>query len=107
MRAFRAYSWPGNIRELENVVERALILSTGDVLTIDPLFPETHRDVSPSTIGLLSEVERRHILDVLEQCGWKVGGKGNAAERLGLNRCTLLSRMKKLGISRPKRRAGG
>ena len=101
MRAFRAYAWPGNIRELENVVERALILSTGAVLTIDPLFPGTHREVRRPTTGLLSEVERRHILDVLEQCGWKVGGKGNAAERLGLNRCTLLSRMKKLGIKRP------
>ena len=105
MRAFRAYSWPGNIRELENVVERALILSTGAVLTIDPLFPGTRPDASPPTTGLLSEVERRHILDVLEQCGWKVGGKGNAAERLGLNRCTLLSRMKKLGIEPASRAA--
>jgi transcriptional regulator of acetoin/glycerol metabolism len=102
MRAFRAYSWPGNIRELENVMERALILSTGAVLTIDAPFPGTHRSVSPPTAGLLSEVERRHILDVLEQSGWKVGGNGNAAERLGLNRCTLLSRMKKLGIKRPE-----
>ena len=83
------------------MVERALILSTGAVLMIDPLFPGTHREVSRPTSGLLSEVERRHILDVLEQCGWKVGGKRNAAERLGLNRCTLLSRMKKLGIKRP------
>jgi transcriptional regulator with GAF, ATPase, and Fis domain len=101
MRALRAYSWPGNIRELENVVEHALILSTGSVLTIDAPFPGTRRDASPPTPGLLSEVERRHILDVLEQSGWKIGGKGNAAERLGLNRCTLLSRMKKLGIERP------
>jgi formate hydrogenlyase transcriptional activator len=107
MRALRSYAWPGNIRELENVVERALILSTGAVLTIDPLFPGTHRDVSRPTTGLLSDVEHRHILDVLEECGWKVGGKGNAAERLGLNRCTLLSRMKKLGIRRPKPRTGG
>jgi formate hydrogenlyase transcriptional activator len=101
MRALRAYSWPGNIRELENVVERALILSTGAVLTIDAAFPGTRRDAASRTTGLLSEVERRHILDLLELCGWKVGGKGNAAERLGLNRCTLLSRMKKLGIRRP------
>jgi transcriptional regulator with GAF, ATPase, and Fis domain len=100
MRALRSYAWPGNIRELENVVERALILSTGAVLMVDPLISGS-RPSSEGTASSLSEVERRHILDVLEQCGWKVGGKGNAAERLGLNRCTLLSRLKRLGIKRP------
>jgi transcriptional regulator with GAF, ATPase, and Fis domain len=101
MRAFRAYSWPGNIRELENVVERALILSTGPTLAIDPMFAGARRTHPQPASALLSEVERQHILDVLEQCGWKVAGKGHAAERLGLNRSTLLSRMKKLGIRRP------
>jgi len=101
MRALRAYAWPGNIRELENVVERALILSTGPVLAIDPLFPAARPDLSSPGSGLLSDVERQHILDVLEQCGWRVAGRGNAAERLGLNRSTLVSRMKKLGIRRP------
>jgi formate hydrogenlyase transcriptional activator len=102
MRAFRAYAWPGNIRELENVVERALILSTGATLAIDPLFAGARTNVRPDAGALLSDVERQHILDVLELCGWKVAGRGNAAERLGLNRSTLLSRMKKLGISRPQ-----
>jgi len=101
MQAFRAYAWPGNIRELENVVERALILSTGRTLAIDPMFPGGRRNPLQPTTALLSDVERQHILDVLEQCGWRVAGKGNAAERLGLNRSTLLSRMKKLGIRRP------
>jgi len=101
MKAFRAYSWPGNIRELENVVERALILSNGTTLAIDPMFPGVRRDVASPVGGLLSDVERRHILGVLEQCGWKVAGKGHAAERLGLKRGTLMFRMKKLGITRP------
>jgi chemotaxis protein methyltransferase CheR len=89
------------VRELENVVERALILSTGPTLAIDPLFAGA-RAKAPAAGALLSDVERQHILDVLDQCGWKVAGKGNAAERLGLKRGTLLFRMKKLGISRPR-----
>jgi formate hydrogenlyase transcriptional activator len=101
MRAFRAYAWPGNIRELENVVERALILSTGTTLAVDERFLGARREVARPASGLLADVERRHILDVLDACGWKIAGKGNAAERLGLNRSTLLFRMKKLGISRP------
>jgi len=100
MRAFCAYSWPGNIRELENVVERALILSDGPILAADPMFFGESLPGEAATSGSLSEVERQYIIDVLQQCGWKVAGKGNAADRLGLNRSTLLSRMKKLGISR-------
>ncbi len=104
MRAFCAYAWPGNVRELENVVERALILSNGPVLAAESLLPETR--LSGPASASLQEVERLHILDVLEQCGWRVAGQGNAAERLGLNRSTLLSRMKKLGIRRPGSQAG-
>jgi transcriptional regulator with GAF, ATPase, and Fis domain len=100
MRAFCAYSWPGNIRELENVVERALILSDGPTLATDPMFLNGRLDSDVASAGSLSDVERQYILDVLQQCGWKVAGKGNAADRLGLNRSTLLSRMKKLGINR-------
>lgn len=101
MRAFRDYSWPGITRELENIVERALILSNGPTLAIDPMFAGAQRSPPRAESVLLAEVERQHILDVLEQCGWKVAGKGHAAERFGLNRSTLLSRMNKLGIRRP------
>ena len=102
MRAFTAYSWPGNVRELENVVERALIMTSGDTLAADPAF----LDAAPVVPGVgpkasLAEAERAHIRAVLDDCGWKVSGKGNAADRLGLKRSTLQFRMKKLGISRP------
>jgi formate hydrogenlyase transcriptional activator len=102
MQAFRAYDWPGNIRELENVVERALILSTGTTLATDALFSSPRTRPASAASALLSDVERQHILDILEQCDWTVAGKGNAAEQLGLNRSTLLSRMNKLGIRRPR-----
>jgi transcriptional regulator with GAF, ATPase, and Fis domain len=107
MRAFRAYAWPGNVRELENVIERALILTTGPSLAIDPQFAGGRQGLPPPASALLSDVERQHILDLLEQCAWKVAGKGNAAERLGLNRSTLLSRMAKLGIRRPRPETAG
>jgi transcriptional regulator with GAF, ATPase, and Fis domain len=103
MRAFTAYSWPGNVRELENVVERALIMTTGDTLATDPAFLEAAPVVSAAgPTATLAESGRAHILAVLEECGWKVSGKGNAAERLGLSRSTLQFRMKKLGITRPE-----
>jgi formate hydrogenlyase transcriptional activator len=81
------------------VVERALILTDGPTLAVDPQFPGV-RAAAPVASGTLREVEREYILDVLAQCGGKVAGPGNAAARLGLNRSTLLSRMKKLGIDR-------
>jgi transcriptional regulator with PAS, ATPase and Fis domain len=99
MRAFESYAWPGNVRELENVVERALIVSTGPTLELDAPFLEARVDTPGAS---LDDVQRVHILDVLKQCGWKVAGKGNAAERLGLKRGTLQFRMKKLGIRRPE-----
>ena len=102
MQAFTAYSWPGNVRELENVVERALIMTSGETLMADPAF----LDAAPAVpvvgpTASLAEAERAHIRAVLADCGWKVSGKGNAAERLGLNRSTLQFRMSKLGIERP------
>jgi formate hydrogenlyase transcriptional activator len=107
MRALVAYSWPGNIRELENVIERALIVSTGSTLAIPPTVRESFRAEPPSRDGSrLDEVERAHILAVLESCGWRISGKGNAAERLGLNRSTLQFRIKKLGIRRPGQEGG-
>ncbi|HEX9186113.1 MAG TPA: sigma 54-interacting transcriptional regulator, partial [Vicinamibacteria bacterium] len=108
LRAFQKYAWPGNVRELENVVERCLILSNGPVLAMDPLFGggvSSRRSVAPRASAdapdALAEVEKIHILAVLQDCGWRIGGPGNAAERLQIKRTTLLSRMRKLGIRRP------
>jgi transcriptional regulator with PAS, ATPase and Fis domain len=98
MRALETYAWPGNVRELENVIERALIVTTGSTLAIDAGFLEDARQAVGTS---LDDVQRAHIQEVLRQCGWKVAGKGNAAERLGLKRGTLQFRMKKLGIERP------
>jgi transcriptional regulator with GAF, ATPase, and Fis domain len=103
MRAFVAHPWPGNVRELQNVVERALIMTDGSTLAADPAFLEgapiaATRDHEAAT---LADAERAHIRSVLDQCSWKIAGRGNAADRLGLKRSTLQSRMKKLGLERP------
>jgi DNA-binding NtrC family response regulator len=102
MRAFTAYSWPGNVRELENVIERALIMTSGATLAADAAFLEAAPVVpAAGPKATLAEAERAHIRAVLDDCGWKISGKGNAAERLGLKRSTLQYRMKKLGLARP------
>ena len=112
MRALESYDWPGNVRELENVIERALILSTGSTLDIEDLggigAPRAVASApavpaaSLSPLRRLDEVEREHIRGVLERCGWRVNGTGNAAEVLGLHPNTLRFRMKKLGVARPR-----
>ena len=99
MQALERHAWPGNVRELENVIERALIVSTGPTLAIDSPFLDVADEDTPGT--RLDDVQRSHIAAVLRQCGWKIAGKGNAADRLGLKRGTLQFRMKKLGIQRP------
>ena len=104
MQALCRYSWPGNVRELEHVVERAVILSPGPELRI-PLSEfesvETAGAQTPAkSTEKLEEIERGHILSVLRETKGKIGGTGGAAERLGMNRTTLNSRMQKLGISR-------
>jgi len=103
--ALVAYDWPGNIRELRNVLERAMILSRGETLELElPLDPRRSQPVpagSASDKGLAA-MERRHIVNVLEQCDGKIKGTGNAAEQLGLKPSTLRSRMKKLEILRPR-----
>jgi DNA-binding NtrC family response regulator len=107
MDALTTYDWPGNVRELRNTIERAMILSPGATLELSTDFPwdRNAKRVSTRIRGRksekLDEVERAHIVSMLEECGWKVRGKGGAAERLGLKRTTLQSRMKKLGIQRP------
>ena len=99
MEALCRYSWPGNIRELEHVIERAVILSSGPVLTI-PAFEPAPADAAPPTSSALEDVEREHIIRVLRETKGKIGGPGGAAERLGMNRTTLNSRMQKLKIPR-------
>ena len=100
--AMRAYDWPGNVRELANVIERAVILTTGETLVIDEAFVRASEPAARQPEAEdLKTVERAHIIDTLERCGWKVKGSGHAAERLGLNPSTLRARMKKLGINRP------
>lgn len=96
-----AYDWPGNIRELENVVERAMILSPGPTLELHESFNNSPRSApSNSDSWSLADINRQHILDVLEGCSWRIKGRGNAADRLGLKPSTLRYRMKKLGIAR-------
>ncbi len=102
MDTLRLYSWPGNIRELENVVERAMIASTGDTLQLDAALPITMR--TPAQSGApddLDTVQRTHIETILQQCGGRINGTGNAAERLGIHPNTLRFRMKKLGVLSP------
>src|SRR5262249_43282604 len=109
------YAWPGNVRELENVIERAVILSPGTALQIpvgdlkaaaappsrgsSPLpEPGGNRDGHAS----LADAEREHILRTLRETDWVRGGPKGAATRLGMKRTTLQSKMKKLGIARPR-----
>jgi two-component system, NtrC family, response regulator HydG len=98
----RAYSWPGNIRELEHIIERAVLLSDGPVLRVtvlpDGQPPDSVGARSIPTLATLEEAEREHIRRVLGHTGGRISGKGGAADVLGLPDSTLRSRMKKLGI---------
>ncbi len=97
------YAWPGNIRELQNLIERAVILTRGNVLEI-PLseFERPAQSVSEQSVSsTLESVERDHILRVLRESNWVIGGPKGAALRLGMNRTTLNNRLRKLGITRP------
>ncbi len=97
LEALARYTWPGNVRELRNVVERALILSQGPVLRL-----EAPQEEAAAPDGMtLEDVERQHILCVLEQTRWRVRGARGAAEILGLKPSTLESKMAKLGLQRP------
>jgi formate hydrogenlyase transcriptional activator len=108
MAAFQWYSWPGNIRELQNLVERAVILSRDDVLQnplhknqTEVMIPTLHHTRTFYTSKTLDDSDRALILETLEQADWIVGGPRGAAGKLGLKRTTLLYKMRRLGISRP------
>jgi PAS domain S-box-containing protein len=115
MERLQRYPWPGNVRELENFIERAVILAPGPVLEVEegvlrapPAAPPGPRAARPAAqdpapardLEPLSESLRRHVLDALEACGWRVEGPEGAAQRLGLQPSTLRSRMKKMGLRR-------
>jgi len=100
MNTLQEYQWFGNIRELENVLERAVINSSGPKLRLVDELKKRHPDIT-KTKKTLAEVERDHIVQVLEQTNWKVSGENGAAEILGLNRSTLRARIRKLGILQP------
>jgi formate hydrogenlyase transcriptional activator len=97
IQAMMDHAWPGNVRELQNVIERAVIISENEVLRLPPFDPK--RNASGSDRGnTLTEVEREHILQVLDKTRWVLGGPAGAAQHLGLKRTTLISKMKRLGI---------
>lgn len=100
--ALMAYDWPGNIRELENMIERGLILSRDGTLEYGEWLPIEKDTEQKTTSRKLDEVEKNHILEVLKKTNWKVSGEKGAAKILGLNATTLEARMKKLGIKREK-----
>ena len=103
LQSLTRYHWPGNIRELQNVIERAVILSPGPVLRVslsELKQSAANAKVSPSKSDTLQEAERKHVLGVLEETNWVLAGPNGAAARLGMKRSTLQYRMGKLGISR-------
>jgi len=105
MSAMVSYQWPGNIRELQNFIERSVILTSGNVL--HPPLTSLRTAAATESVGAitLEDAERDHILKTLEQTRWVVSGPNGAASRLGIKRSTLYFRMQKLGISRTKRDA--
>jgi len=108
MRQLRTYEWPGNIRELENLIERAIILSIGDTLSI-PGF-ESNAQIKKTRFAksylTLDAIQRNHILEVLEQCKWRINGPKGASMILDLKPSTLRDKMSKLGIAKPNKNNG-
>jgi len=102
--ALMSYDWPGNIRELENLIERAMILNPGNSLEYGEWLPHANPGTKSAngtpSAQKLEEVEREHIIETLKQVNWRVSGEKGAAKILGLNPTTLEARMKKLGIKR-------
>jgi len=107
MHVLQQHAWPGNVRELENIVERAMIRSSDETLQLDDALGRARPqapDGSAPTGETLDAIQRAHIENVLLDCGWRINGRNNAAERLGLHPNTLRFRMKKLGVVCPDRR---
>ena len=109
MESLARYDWPGNIRELQNLIERAVILSSGPTLRVpmealssSPAMPtpDAAAEASHHEDGTLAAADRRHIVAALEKANWVLAGPNGAAARLGIKRSTLQFRMKKLGIER-------
>ena len=100
MEAMQRYPWPGNVRELKNVIEHGMIVSTGKTLAVR--LPQLD-SLEAAGASDLESIQRNHVLSVLEKTGWRIAGKGGAAEALGLKRTTLQSLMKRVGIERPHR----
>jgi DNA-binding NtrC family response regulator len=99
MKALQKYNWPGNVRELENIIERAVIITQGQVLELGDWLPQTTMSDGTSILTL-DEMEREHIIEILEKTGGRVRGNGGAAELLEIKPTTLEARMKKLKIER-------
>ena len=97
-----SYYWPGNIRELENIIERAVITSTGNKLILGDWLTKVDSQPTKAEIRPLEEMEKQYIVEILEMTNWKVSGEKGAAKILDINPQTLVSRMKKLGIQKPK-----
>ncbi len=94
----KAHDWPGNIRELQNCIERAMLFSPGSVLRLPLDLKQTVTQRSESASRTLADADREHILETLKQTNWLIGGQDGAANRLGLPRTTLIYKMRKLGI---------
>jgi transcriptional regulator with GAF, ATPase, and Fis domain len=98
VRVLKMHDWPGNIRELQNFIERAVLFSPGSVLRLPLDLKQTVKPSSESVSRTLADADREHILETLTQTGWMIGGQDGAATRLGLPRTTLIYKMRKLGI---------
>jgi formate hydrogenlyase transcriptional activator len=98
MAVLKAHDWPGNIRELQNCIERAVLFSPGSVLRLPLELKQTVKQPSETISRTLADADREHILEALEQTDWMIGGQDGAANRLGLPRTTLIYKMRKLGI---------
>jgi PAS domain S-box-containing protein len=93
------YSWPGNVRELKNIIERSVITSEGTILKLDWFFNTQSEKIQGTET--LEQIERDHILKIMNECHWRINGEQGAAEKLDMHPNTLRSKMKKLGLSRP------